>query len=190
MRNDAGGEGSRGGVVVGHTSGGVPVYKSKRSSHQVKTHEDLRHFADVSLPKDTSKWHHFYHSPRHHSELEAIVKQGVHPGSAGKAWLSKDEIRSRDAGFVVVRVSAGTAKEGVDYVEPGLSFREFTVDKPIPPEHIVKVVKFIQYAGGGGHGIDEHDLAKFAHANQGHEDLKELPKEYHRWFDLKRTEGK
>ena len=183
--------GSRGGHIIGYRHG-EPIYgKFKPKIRVTKTKhvasvQDLKRFADVSLPKDNKNWEYFYHSFRYPSEVDLAHKEGLKAGKTKHVFLSKDEIRDRDAGFVIVRVPKGKAKEGVDWIEPGLEYREWTVPS-IPSGNIVRSVRFIQFIGGKGHGIREDHLATYAAENQGFKDTEDLPSKYQKWFHL---EGK
>ena len=136
--------------------------------------------ADISLPPDDESYEYFYHSPRTSGELESIVETGVVPSSAGKTWLSKDEVRDRGAGFAIVRVPRGKAGEGVDFVETGLTYREWTVQDSIPPSDVVGSRKMV--TDSTGFKIREDKLASaFLEGKVTPGELKDLPREYHHW---------
>ena len=142
---------------------------------------DLHSIADVSLPADTATHDFYYHAPRYDDELEAITQGGIVPGNpGGKVYLSKDEIRDRGAGVAIVRVPKGTAVEGTDFVETGLTYREFTVDK-VPASDVVRVVRNV--TDSTGFKIREDELAKAALSGQGSPaEIAQLPEKYQAWF--------
>jgi hypothetical protein len=165
------------------TSGGVA---GPRTVDSIETFDDLKRFSSSELPADTEKTEYFYHSPRSDAETRAVGESGLKPGQAGVTWLSKDEIRDRGGGYVVVAVPRGVAVEGVDRVEEGVTYREWTVDREIPADSVVKVVGVVPL-GEGGHSIREDELAQFAVENQGSKEAADLPDRYQAWFSL---EGK
>jgi very-short-patch-repair endonuclease/endogenous inhibitor of DNA gyrase (YacG/DUF329 family) len=144
----------------------------------------LRKFSDVSLPGDTDNHEHFYHSFRYPNELESAVRDGLKPNSSGLVFLSKDEIRDRGAGFVIVKVPTGGTKEGRDFVEQGLIYREFTSGR-IPPNSIIQAIREVK-TGPGNHTTREDILAKYALDHQGSSgpEVKSLPLKYQKWFNL------
>lgn len=158
-----------------------------RSSDDIETEVALRRFSDESLPDDTDKYQYFYHSTRTSAETDSIAEGGLKLGASGKIWFSRDEIRDRGGGYVVVRVPTGSLAEGVDRVEAGLSYREFTSSEAIPAKDVVKVVRSVDT--GGGHYIREDQLARYALDNQGlnDADVKALPEKYRAWFNLQKS---
>lgn len=159
------------------------AYAAAREGAGLKsiTQRELENIADFRLPPDDGKYEYFYHSFRHASELDQALEKGLIAGQSKRVYLSKDEIRDRDAGVVIVRVPKGIAKEGRDVVEAGLVYREWTVPN-VPASDIVKASKFIPYIGGGGHGIREDLLAAWALKNPYEKDLADLPDKYKKWF--------
>lgn len=64
-----GGEGSRGGKVIGHTKSGKPVYAKKRAStYKSFTKEDHRNAAELHLKANTKGGFQSEYSSHHHSE--------------------------------------------------------------------------------------------------------------------------
>ena len=121
---------------------------------KVKTMNDLQSVAQMEkLPSDNEKYQYFYHSLGDSSTMSPILAEGLKGGSSQfqseKVYLSKDEIRSKGAGYVIVRVPTGQAKEGTDYVMPGVTYREFTVGS-VPPEDIVRGIREVNLNGSSG----------------------------------------
>lgn len=162
------------------------------SAAAVKSVRDLEAVSDVKLPPDDDKYEYFYHATRTPSALDSIAAGGLKPGmregrargEGDKVYMSKDEIRDMNAGFVIVRVPKGKAEEGEDRVETGLTYREFTVGA-VPKEDVVRVVREVP-TGHGNHTIREDKLAAYAAKHQGASanETEGLPKEYVAWFNL------
>jgi len=170
--------GGRGGSTS--TSTTVPAGKWANPG-DVRSVSDLREVADISLPPDDSRFEYFYHSFRWKDEVDSAFQSGL-KSDKGKVFLSKDEIRDRGAGFVIVRVPVGSAKEGIDFVEPGLVYREWTVSS-VPASDIVRVVREVPIIDGGGHSIREDRLAAWFVNHQGG-GVSDLPRAYHHWASL------
>lgn len=171
----------------GHGHGGEPrlsPFSPLIEPHDVKTYDQLQEVANGrQLPPDDNKWEHFYHSTRSSSEIDSIAESGVQAPQSGKnVFLSKDEVRDRGGGFVIVRVPRGSAIEGSDRVESGLTYREFTV-KNVPPENVVRGIRSV--TDSSGFKINEDELAKYALENQGSSSVADLPSEYRGWFNVK-----
>lgn len=163
----------------GKWTAAVSAARKAAGFREISTTE-LQEIADVSLPPDDEKYEYFYHATKWMEQIDSILEQGLQSQS-NKIYLSKDEIRDRGAGFVIVRVPTGLAIEGKDVVAEGLFYREWTVPS-VPPKDIVRAVRFIPYIGGGGHGIYEHELAAWAIKNP-IDDTSDLPKKYKKWFN-------
>jgi hypothetical protein len=134
------------------------------------------------LPPDSDSYQYFYHAFRNRSTADKVAEEGLKAGTSnGNVFLSKDEIRDLGAGYAVVRVPTGQAKESVDVVEQGLKYRQWTLSQ-VPASDIVSIVREIPY-GTGGHGIRENDLARWAIDHQG-EDASDLPVQYRGWFSI------
>ena len=82
-----GGEGSRGGKVVGHTSSGKPIYQShqhndihgQKPAHAARHGNFDRHYADYkSGDHIDAQHHHLEHSRKHHEAAEDLAKEGKH----------------------------------------------------------------------------------------------------------------
>lgn len=149
---------------------------------KVNTIEDLKMKADFSLPVDSEEFEFFYHSVRHASEIDSILKEGLIPPPGGKIFLSKDEIRDRGSGVIAIKVPKGLASEGIDHVSEGLTYREWTIDSASPKD-VVKVSREVYYIDGGGHGIREDQLAAWAILHP-LEDVSSLPAVYRKWFKI------
>jgi len=147
----------------------------------VRSFSDLREVSDVSLPPDDNRFEYFYHSFRWSDQVDAALADGLQV-EGRRIYLSKDEIRDRGAGFAIVRIPKGQAKTGVDFVEPGLTYREWTVDS-VPASDIIRVSREVRLIDSGGHGIPDYQLAAWAIDHQG-EDVGDLPVEYRHWFSL------
>jgi hypothetical protein len=84
MRNDQGGEGSRGGKVVGHTSSGKPIYEShshpSHTSFSAKEHVEAASLHETSRKEWVGK---LLKTGRGKSADFARVQAGMH-ASAGK----------------------------------------------------------------------------------------------------------
>ena len=157
-------------------SGGVGIGSKGKDASEFHPKD----VADVSLPVDTDTNEFFYHAPRSDKELQSILDNGVKPGSLDKSWLSKDEIRDRGAGFVIVKVPRGKAVEGVDFVETGLTYREWTVVETIDVADIVGSRKMV--IDNTGFRIREDHLAKaFLSGSVKPDELEGLPKAYKKW---------
>lgn len=167
-------------------AGGVPELRgaewdeSKHPRDEDGKFTDAATAADVSLPRDTDAHEFYYHSVRRDAEIDSILAEGLKPGRSGKVFLSKDEIRERGAGFVVVRVPKGAAAESVDVVEETLKYRQFTI-KGVDKSDVVRAVRVVRTPG---HSIREDDLAKYAlsGARLTDQEKAELPAKYHGWF--------
>lgn len=174
-------------IVSGTKSKGKGWWGPPHGTHTASKVKDsanmsAKRAADISLPKDTDKYEHFYHSVRRKEDVDSIVKHGIIGGGLGekrtarKVYLSKDEVRERGGGFVIVRTPTGLAKEGVDVVEKGLEYREWTVDK-IPPKDILRTVKMI--TDKDGENIREDHLAAwFAKGKLTPRELAAVPDKY------------
>lgn len=172
------GHSGRPGKVGG--SGGGSVFADPH------TVEDLVSLSDISLPADNSKYSHFYHAVRFPQELEDIVDKGIMPGTSGKVFLSKDEVRDRGGGFVMIRLPRSfKTEEGLDRVEPGLSYRQWTSKEPIPSKYVFRAVREVPIRDSE-HTVREDVLAKYAASHQGlkNKDVEALPPKYQSWFSL------
>jgi len=158
------------------------------SPEKVTSISDLERIANSGkLPSDTASYQYFYHAFRSRSTPDAVAKEGLKAGTTGgSVFLSKDEIRDLGAGYAVVRVPVGQAKESVDVVEQGLTYRQWTVSD-VPVSDIVSIVREVPY-GSGGHGTRENDLARWAIDHQG-EDASDLPKQYRGWFNVQNAKS-
>lgn len=124
----------------------------------------------------------FNHAVRWSSELETIAEKGIQPRDS-QVWASSELVRDRGGGVVFFHGKRLQERASVDQVSEGLAYPEY-VFKSVPVENIVKVVREIPL--GGGHGIREDRLARFAVGNQGLSgpDYDSLPAKYRRWFRL------
>lgn len=150
----------------------------------VKTTADLQNIADAGvLPPDDGEWDYFFHATRYDGEVQSIADGGLVAGGGGTGlvFLSKDEIRDRGSGFVVVRVPKGQAEESVDFVEAGLTYRQFTVPG-VPAANVVRGIKVV--TDSTGFRIREDELAKFALSSPGSAEAASLPAPYQKWFGL------
>jgi hypothetical protein len=154
---------------------------------QVKSIDDLKKVADISLPPDDDKYEYFYHATRYPSYLESIAENGIDPtkGEYSKTvFASKNEVRDLGSGFVIFRAPVGQMIESEDFVERGLTYRQWTTEKPIPKSDIVRVVREIPLKGTQ-HTIREDELAQYAISNNSnHDDITDLPEVYQKWFDI------
>jgi hypothetical protein len=176
------GHGGRPGEVGGSTPGGETTTVPK--ADKVRSINDLRRIADVSLPKDNTKYEYFYHAVRYYSDIDKIEKEGIKTGGGGRLYGSKDEIRDLGSGFVIFRAPTGQMEEGIDQVEAKLAYREWSSKTPIPPEDIVRIVREIPMKGTQ-HTIREDELAQYVIDHPvDHDDISDLPEVYQRWFDL------
>lgn len=159
-------------------------------SDSIHSVEELRAFAENAgkLPPDTKDFEYFHHSVHTPSQIDGILEHGLDPARGGGlnkklTWLSKGDLRNT-GGLVVVRVPRGSTELSSGETEPGAKkLPEWTVDKPIPPESIVGVVRQVP-TNAGGHTIGEDDLARYAAEHQG-ENHPDLPSKYQKWFHLK-----
>jgi len=172
----------KGGPGSGHHGHSGRPGKVGGSAPSGMTMSKLQELSDVSLPPDDDNYEYFYHATRYPSYLDKIEQEGLKPGRAGNTFLSKDEIRDLGSGFVIVKVPKGQATEGIDVVEEGLSYREWTVKDTIPASNIVRVVREVPLKGTM-HTVREDNLAKWALTHQG-EDTSDLPEEYQSWFTI------
>lgn len=155
-----------------------------KSADDVHSMEDLRRFSRMPVSVDAQGNENYTHAVRSDSEIGSIVKNGISLGSAGRIFASKPPlVRDRGAGYVVFRSRPGHAKKGVDFVERGLSYPEYTFTRNVGPADIIKVVRTIRV---GGHPIREDELAQYALEHQGLDDadVRALPDKYRRWFNL------
>jgi hypothetical protein len=147
----------------------------------------LESIADVSLPKDDDQYQYFYHAVRYDKDIDSILEQGLKPGTeqggrgrSSRIYLSKDEIRDRGSGFLIVRVPRGKAKESVDVVEVGLKYRQWDVEK-IPSKDVVRAVRMV--TDRNGFKIREDELARYALSGKSTtEETQSLPEKYQKWF--------
>lgn len=141
----------------------------------------------IEVPISDEKYDYYTHAVRYESEIDSILENGLDPTkSRGRpvTYASQGIVRDRGAGYVVIKVPKGTdVEEGVDYVEPGLSYPEFYFYDKVPPRNIAYVVR--PYYEPGWHGT-EVDLVRHALQNQGlrDKDVVSLPPEYQRLYDL------
>jgi hypothetical protein len=110
----------------------------------VTTRADLEAVAQRGvLPADTATHEFFYHSLSDMRTMDAIVEEGLKGRtSTTSVFLSKDEIRDLNSGFVIARVPTGVARIGEDVIYRGLSYREWTVDR-VPANDIVRAVRAV-----------------------------------------------
>jgi len=187
-----GGEGSghhghagRPGLVGGSGPGGN---QTAPKVSEVRSISDLKKIADISLPKDSDKYEYFYHAVRFRSMIDSIEKDGIKLNNAGRIYASKDEVRDLGSGFVIFRATPNRGEEGVDVVEQGLTYRQWTFVEPIPMEDVLRTVREVPIVGTQ-HTIREDHLAKYALENQGGgKDVDKLPVDYQRWFRVGKKE--
>lgn len=163
------------------------IVKVPKTPESVKTVEDLKNYG--KLPPDDDKYDYFYHAVSDSRDIESILKTGLDPGKSKYQqevfWASKGPHRGRGAGGIIFRVPKGAAKEGIDRVEAGLQYIEYTFNKKVLPKDIIKPLRIV--IDKTGFRIREDEIANFA-ARVGKSvdisDVKDLPEKYKRWFYL------
>jgi hypothetical protein len=151
----------------------------------VRSREDLEAYS--TLPAYDDGTNHFYtHAVRRDSELEEIEKKGIQPNQAGKVYASASPtVRDRGAGYVVFSVakSKDDSVKGLDVVEEGLSYDEYTFKRTISPSELYRVVPVV--TDKTGFRIRADELAKaFLRGSVSKEEAADLPSPYSTWIDL------
>ena len=158
---------------------------SVRTAEEIQTYQQLVDFSETAkkIPLEMDGKSIFTHAVRYPSMIDSILRDGIQPKGEW-VFASRGLVRDLNAGYVVFWEDLTNALEGLDVIEPGLSYQEFRFRESILPEKIVKVVRSVR--ASGGFFINEDELAKYAVDHQGidRNEITDLPDRYAKWFYL------